>query len=268
MPRSERLKLKDVRAVYRLVGECRELGDDSLTWQRHLLAELAKLIGGQVGIGGCEAGLRSPYEAFAPFEHTSTGWGCAADERLWLRFMQEYPHKTDSVFQLGGPKDGPTVQTWRREQVVSSRVWYASAFFNDYMRKANIDLGIVSWYILDKATTHAISIHPAIGAKKFTRRECRMVGLLHRETGRLIGGALAGHAQPGSSDLPPRIREALECLLEGDSEKRVARRMGLSPLTVHEYVKAIYTHFGVSSRAELLALFLRRFRGPRQNDIH
>jgi DNA-binding CsgD family transcriptional regulator len=57
--------------------------------------------------------------------------------------------------------------------------------------------------------------------------------------------------------LPMRQREALECLLKGDSEKRAAERMGVSPHTLHNYAKALYTAFGVSSRAELLALCLR-----------
>jgi DNA-binding CsgD family transcriptional regulator len=41
----------------------------------------------------------------------------------------------------------------------------------------------------------------------------------------------------------------------------VAARLGLSPLTTHQYVKSLYRRFGVQSRAELLAYFLRRERG-------
>jgi DNA-binding CsgD family transcriptional regulator len=53
------------------------------------------------------------------------------------------------------------------------------------------------------------------------------------------------------------LRQTLDCLLEGDSEKQVAVRLGLSRLTVHQYVTSLYRHFGVSSRAELLARFIR-----------
>jgi hypothetical protein len=38
--------------------------------------------------------------------------------------------------------------------------------------------------------------------------------------------------------------------------------MGLSRSTVHEYVMAVYRHFAVSSRAELLARFLRHRIAP------
>ena len=50
--------------------------------------------------------------------------------------------------------------------------------------------------------------------------------------------------------------------MEGDSEKQVAMRMGLSRTTVHQYVTMLYRRFDVQSRAELLARVLRR-RGIR-----
>jgi DNA-binding CsgD family transcriptional regulator len=41
-------------------------------------------------------------------------------------------------------------------------------------------------------------------------------------------------------------------------EKQIAVALGLRPPTVHEYVGAIYRHFRVAGRAELMAYFLRR----------
>ena len=61
---------------------------------------------------------------------------------------------------------------------------------------------------------------------------------------------------PGA-DLPPRYRKVLFRLLAGESEKQVAFRLGLSRHTVHTYVKALHKHYGVQSRGELLARFLR-----------
>jgi DNA-binding NarL/FixJ family response regulator len=64
--------------------------------------------------------------------------------------------------------------------------------------------------------------------------------------------------EPGSGKLSPRLRQTLACLLDGDSEKQLAARVGLSQATVHQYVTALYRHFGVRSRAQLLALALKR----------
>jgi DNA-binding CsgD family transcriptional regulator len=64
--------------------------------------------------------------------------------------------------------------------------------------------------------------------------------------------------EPGVS---PRMRQTLMRLLAGDGEKQIARQLGVSPHTVHVYVKALYRHYDVSSRGELLARFLHDRRG-------
>ncbi|WP_246173495.1 LuxR C-terminal-related transcriptional regulator [Limnoglobus roseus] len=60
--------------------------------------------------------------------------------------------------------------------------------------------------------------------------------------------------------LSPRLAELLRCLLDGASEKQAARQLGLRQTTVHDYTTRIYRHFGVNSRPELLAQFLRTKR--------
>lgn len=58
--------------------------------------------------------------------------------------------------------------------------------------------------------------------------------------------------------LPPRVKPVLKLLLDGLSEKEAARKTGLAPSTVHQYVKIIYKRMNVHSRAELLAHWLRK----------
>ncbi len=62
-----------------------------------------------------------------------------------------------------------------------------------------------------------------------------------------------GKAIPG---LSPRHAQTLERLLAGDSEKQIAAKLGVSRNTVHVYVTALYRHFNVNSRGELLAKFV------------
>jgi DNA-binding NarL/FixJ family response regulator len=59
-------------------------------------------------------------------------------------------------------------------------------------------------------------------------------------------------------NLSPRQRQVLSFLLAGHSLKEVAQKLELSEHTVGDYVKRIYKHFSVSSRAELSALFISR----------
>ena len=59
-------------------------------------------------------------------------------------------------------------------------------------------------------------------------------------------------SEPGPDALSPRLQQTPACLLDGDSEKQLAARLGLSRATIHQYVTALYRYFGVTSRAHLL----------------
>ena len=78
---------------------------------------------------------------------------------------------------------------------------------------------------------------------------------------RLLGAQYERPLRPDGSPLPPRLAETLTHLLGGDSEKEIARRLGVSRNTVHVYVTSLYRHYEVSSRGELLARFVRRPNG-------
>lgn len=103
----------------------------------------------------------------------------------------------------------------------------------------------------------ALSLHRAWGARAFSERERRLIDAFHRacvflhEPARDLSTAML-------RGLTPRLRDTLRGLARGRSEKQLAAELGLSPHTVHDYVKALYRHFGVQSRAELLALCVAR----------
>ncbi len=79
---------------------------------------------------------------------------------------------------------------------------------------------------------------------------------------RLLGSHYSSKAYQGpGASLSPRLRQTLGRLLVGDSEKQIARHLGVSPHTVHVYVKRLYRHYKVCSRGELLALFVRNASG-------
>jgi len=64
--------------------------------------------------------------------------------------------------------------------------------------------------------------------------------------------------QQAYAELSPRLEQTLCHLLSGASEKEVAKKLNLSRHTFHVYVKALYRHYGVSTRAELLARHVQR----------
>ena len=62
MPKTDSLRVQDVRAAYRLVGECRDLGGDPALWNRRMLEGLCTLIGAPAAAGGEGRWLR-PHRA-------------------------------------------------------------------------------------------------------------------------------------------------------------------------------------------------------------
>jgi DNA-binding CsgD family transcriptional regulator len=255
---SKRLTLREVRAVFRLVGECRELGADVTAWRRHLAVGLCRVTGAQVALVGEVEYSRRAYNH--PLHVEDVGWSCPADRRHVLeeffasglygrdlsaeRFFGIYPVKSRTV---------------RREQIISDSEWGRSVVFNEFIRRGGLDLGILSQRVFGGGErSNSIVLYRPFGEAPLPARVRRLVHLAQQELGPLLGTALAAAGDPGWSNLPSRWRQTLDCLLEGDSEKQVAARLRISRQTVHQYVKNLYRHFGVSSRGELLAFFLRR----------
>jgi DNA-binding NarL/FixJ family response regulator len=58
--------------------------------------------------------------------------------------------------------------------------------------------------------------------------------------------------------LSQRERQAMELLAEGFLYKEIAAKMGVSYLTVHQYMKHIYEKLHVHSRTEAVVKFLKR----------
>ena len=98
----------------------------------------------------------------------------------------------------------------------------------------------------------------AAGEADFVPRARAIVGELHAQFAPLIEGPLAGNNEPSPGGLAPRARQVLRCLLEGDGDKQIAARLGLSRHTVNFYVRRIFAHFHVTTRSELMARWIRR----------
>jgi DNA-binding CsgD family transcriptional regulator len=87
---------------------------------------------------------------------------------------------------------------------------------------------------------------------------------------KFLGARLRGEAPvtrvtpiPKGLKLSPRMRQTLDRLLAGDSEKQIAGKLAVSRHTVHVYVKALYRGFDVNSRGELLARFVQMPDSPK-----
>jgi DNA-binding CsgD family transcriptional regulator len=131
--------------------------------------------------------------------------------------------------------------------------------YKNFWRQINCDDYVISIRVVDvPRRPEAINIDRPPGARPFGSREVEVLKLLHDEIAPLIGVRLATEEHLCRDGLSKRLGETLSLLLDGRSEKEVASALGLGVRTVHDYVTMLYKHFEVSSRAELLAYFVRR----------
>jgi DNA-binding CsgD family transcriptional regulator len=266
MSRSQRLRLKDVRDAYRLIGECREvaaLAEPGRPWWRHMISGLCPLVGAQVGIAGVFRNFATPQQQILAVEEL--GWSGRAERAHFLRYQADGGERRDPAFgQFAQQLHWPLV-TRSREQLLGDAEWRNSAIYNEYLKPAGIDGKIMSLCALpgDGAMSHLLTLKRPPGQREFGAREMRLVHLFHHELNDVLGAKLVCPSPPAADALPPRLRQVLAGLLEGDSEQQIALQLGISPHTVHEHVKRLHRRFGVASRGELLAgLLTRGHKGP------
>ena len=259
MSKADSLRVGDVRDAYRLIGDCRDLGRNPELWHRRMLRGLAGLFGVVLAAGG-EAWWHRPHHPIQIISAYSAS-DDPGPEKAFHAYHQARESENDPIFRAIQTVPGNLITRTRR-QLVTDHAWYGTASA-EYRRLGGI--GHVLTSVLDVSDDGAITgiaLNRAIGERDFSLRERRLLEFFHAELGRLIGGPLVSATEPAVGRIAPRLRQTLTCLLEGDSEKQVAGRLGLSPATVHQYVTALYRRFGVQSRAQLLAHVLRRVPGP------
>jgi hypothetical protein len=131
MPKSQRLRLEDVRAVWHLLGECRELGADNQAWLQHFVEGMCRLLRSQIGI--CHETLLAPNGVMETLGWADTGWATAADREYLLGMMCKGYHQREPILRL---LVGVLLArgTCRREEIVRDFEYYRSVVFQHYFR--------------------------------------------------------------------------------------------------------------------------------------
>jgi DNA-binding CsgD family transcriptional regulator len=88
----------------------------------------------------------------------------------------------------------------------------------------------------------------------FSVEEREILHLFRSESDWMFRPPVTTEPSPGlAGGLTRREQDTLSLLLTDASEKEMAARLGISPHTVHDYVKRLYRKLGVTSRAALMA---------------
>ena len=263
MAKSSLLRARDLRDLFRLTGECRDLGDDAAAWRRHWLGSLARLVGAELACGGESARVNHRVQVTAGFEW---GWENGFDRATFLRLFPQIKddisvvelHQAYFAHPITAALGGTGLS---RTDLVADQNWYPSKQYATLYEPIGVDHVLCCFQPAPglPGVWNSITLNRPKGVKlDFSQRHRRIVGESCAQVTPLLGRALARHVAPSPFELAPRVRQVLRCLLEGDGDKQVARRLGISPYTVNQYTKVLYRHFHVASRAELLALWIRR----------
>jgi DNA-binding CsgD family transcriptional regulator len=270
------VSLDEVSAVIRLVREVCDLWDDPTAWRMHLLNGACQLVDGHVGIILEDDHSAAPGYFGNLCVTSMVGLPTAMRGLVQPAISQLDQRKYDDVSEnvmagVSNMWDQMQRQGWvttAGNQIADAAAYHASPFYREFRQQIDCDDFVVSIRVVDlPPRPEAILIDRPHGAAAFGLREVALVKLLHDEIAPLVGVCLTTEEHLSRDGLSKRLRETLSLLLEGYSEKQVASELSLATRTVHDYVAMLYQHFQVSSRAELLAYFIRRKPVPRPREL-
>lgn len=258
----------EYRSINTLSHECRDRGDDPYAWRMHLGEHLNRKIGAGLVFAPELGG--SPSGAPLSLGVAEWGWHQGYDPRGWehaTELFKKDPHYSAPLRAYFGKLIGQPDATYSRTDLISEAEWRASPDCDQVNAVIGVDHVAYSFHMISHAapTYAGLICSKGVGERDFTVREKAYLAEAHRTVAALVGTHLARFHEPSAADLTPRLRDVLRCLLEGDSDKQAASRLRIGRHTVNQYAKAIFKHFGVQSRPELLARWIRRGWGSAQD---
>ncbi len=245
------MKLSDVREIFRILGDARDLRHDPEAQEKLIVDEMVRILDADFGHA-----LR--YDNFRPNKKaviTHTVFGSTQDPyvmsyiRQWGR--SRYVH-TDPIKPHAWKHRGP-VCTISRSMFLTYQELRPYRLFTDMIEPARLNDAIMTFFRYPGTDqTRGYTFIRTLDKKEFNARELRLAHLLIRELRPLcINGVL----EPVNifSLLPGRLADISRDLTTGLSQKQIAEKRHLSYETVRSYTKQLYGRLGVSSREALMA---------------
>jgi len=256
----------EVRGVVRLLAEALTPDDGRAAKVRRLMAGLCEMIDADGWLffrsrmapdGGPPANIDYLYGG--DFDDASL-----AEYADWSLEVREEPPEFPRLKPLIAAGEHFTRP---RQALVDDAVW-RSGRYDGHIERIGFDAFMYSTVPLTErdgapiCSTALLFRQP--GRPDFDPRDVRITHLIVSECRPLHEDGLDLHRVDDVAVLTPRQRSVLVMLTDGLSQKQVAYRLGLSYHTVGDHIKAIYRHFDVQSRAELMRHFIAR--GGRADD--
>jgi DNA-binding CsgD family transcriptional regulator len=241
------IRVERVRAAMRLVGEVRELGTCTEPGRRHLLDGLLTLVGCAIGGAVLDTGY-----ALGVKGGISAATLAGFDQRIIDVFDAHQVHGSainpfhDAVMRRMTTLQGQ-VFTATHSELVERKVWNGSLWINEYVRPAHVDHFLCSMRVVGQTAGVGCGFMRAARDRPFSAEDREVLHLVHLGVGQFFDPASP------RTRLAPRMRDTLDVLLTGATDKEIAAQLRISPHTVRQYVKAILRAYNATNRAQLIA---------------
>jgi DNA-binding CsgD family transcriptional regulator len=246
-----RLSREQVRKLCSLVESCGELRKDADAWQEHLVASLAREVGGfcstiVVGTSGTSAWTPlASHVGLAEAAPVRAGFARFASSGCRMSFVGR-----EAVRERLTTDHFAAVTL--REAAAGDRAYQRSDFFQNHLRPIGAHDTLAAWAVTPECNVN-LTLSRERHDRPFASADIGFMAAVTEHVAARIGTQLLLHHQKGRHGLTPRQREVLDCLLQGLSEKEAAGVLAIAQPTVHEHVSALHRYFGARSRGELLA---------------
>jgi DNA-binding CsgD family transcriptional regulator len=240
----------DIRAIVRILGHVAAMKPSPDRQRKHLMGALAKLLGSDTWVWGVAPLLEAGKQPVYIYHQT-----CGFDEERMSRFLMAVEHPDSGVMtaplakavaEAGSQVTRPIQQIVPWKRFTSSPAW-------PFWQGAGIGPILITIRPVPGYGISCIGFYRPVDARAFGEREARIAHIVLSEVPLLHEAGMPHAAARTLPQLPPRCRLIINQLVRGMSRHDIAAHLGLSPHTVHDYVKRIFQHFSVHSQSELIA---------------
>ncbi len=249
----EWLALTDVERVVRLVSEAADPTVEMPVPERKrtLLEGVAKLVSADMWIWSSVAmNPESPGDVMG-VSNIDGGWKDDRQRASFYAFLIDPKHR---------PQQAQLINTCKGQHRTMGMECFAPIYGKQTIDTALNAIGIgqllYSYYPINESVFSAMALYRRSQEPLFADRDRAIVHVATGQVDWLHRHGMDIPAKENVLKLSPRERQVMISLLGGDSQKEVSRKLELSEHTVGDYVKEIYKHFNVNSRAELLSHFI------------
>jgi DNA-binding CsgD family transcriptional regulator len=161
--------------------------------------------------------------------------------------------RVGSSYPLDTAEHATSSEPLRLSDVVPARTFRQTAAYSVVMRPFGVEHELKLWLPAPTGQTRCFCFARGPG-KDFSRRDLELLRLVRPQLARLRA---RWTRRPRPSELTERERDVLELVAQGLTNREVARRLFISPLTVRKHLEHVYEKLGVRTRAGAVAAAFR-----------